>query len=59
MIKINKKKSKEKLKECSTCKTEFSLKNEGGISGLFGMIPVAFCPTCLSSCIEMAEQFKS
>ena len=55
---MKKKKSKEKLKECSTCKTEFSLKNEGGISGLFGMIPVAFCTTCLSSCIEMAEQFK-
>ena len=58
MIKINKKKLEE-LEECSTCKIKFSLKKEGGISGLFGMISVAFCPTCLSSCIEMAEQFKS
>lgn len=56
---IKKNKSKEKLEECSTCKRQFSLKNEGGTKGCFGIIPVAFCPECLSSCLDMAEQFKS
>jgi hypothetical protein len=53
------KKSKEKLEECSTCNREFSLENEGGTKGCFGIIPVAFCPECLSSCLDMAEKFKS
>jgi hypothetical protein len=27
---------------------------EGGAEGSFGMIPVAFCPTCYACCVEMA-----
>lgn len=41
---------------CTVCQTTFSLALEGGIRGIFGMLPVAFCPTCLSSCMDMAAQ---
>lgn len=41
--------------ECTVCKTVFSYQEEGGIMGHFGMIPVQFCPMCLSSCIDMVN----
>ena len=41
---------------CTICQAEFSLEEEGGVSGNFGMIPIAFCPTCLSSCVDMVYQ---
>ena len=44
---------------CTVCQTTFSLPLEGGIRGQFGMLPVAFCPTCLSSVMDMADQLKS
>jgi hypothetical protein len=46
------------MNECSTCSVEFSLQEEGGIEGNFGMIPIAFCPTCLASCIDMVYQLE-
>jgi len=52
------KKKFKKQEECSICEREFSLEDEGGTKGHFGIIPVAFCPECLSSCIDMAEQFN-
>ena len=51
-----KKKIKKKKATCSTCHVKFSLEDEGGTKGFFGIIPVAFCPTCLSSCFDMVEQ---
>ena len=42
---------------CSTCECEFDL-DEGGTMGEFGIIPVAFCPTCLSSVFDMVEKLK-
>jgi hypothetical protein len=39
---------KDKNTKCSTCHCNFSLDSEGGIAGEFGIIPVAFCPTCLA-----------
>jgi hypothetical protein len=42
--------------ECSTCRVKFSFESEGGIQGNFGIIPVAFCPTCLCSAIDMVHQ---
>jgi hypothetical protein len=33
---------------CSVCACDFDLKQEGGIAGEFGILPVAFCPTCYS-----------
>jgi hypothetical protein len=44
--------------ECSTCSVKFSLEMEGGIQGNFGIIPVAFCPTCLCSAIDMVHQLE-
>jgi len=42
--------------KCTVCSTPFSLQDEGGISGNFGIIPVEFCPTCLSCMLDMADQ---
>ena len=53
-----KKKIRKKKTTCSTCHCKFGLEDEGGTEGCFGMIPVAFCPTCLSSCFDMVEQWK-
>jgi len=50
------KKIRKKKTICSTCHCKFSLEDEGGTEGFFGMIPVAFCPTCLSSCFDMFKQ---
>ena len=44
--------------ECSVCKTAFSPEDEGGIMGHFGLIPVQFCPMCLSSCIDMVNMLQ-
>ena len=43
------------MDECNVCGVEFSLKDEGGINGYFGILPVKFCPTCLSSMLDMAK----
>ena len=45
--------------ECSVCNVEFDLLSEGGIEGNFGIIPVQFCPTCLSCMIDMVCQLQS
>lgn len=44
--------------DCTVCDATFSLALEGGVSGNFGIIPVAFCPTCLSSCVDMVDQLR-
>ncbi len=49
---------KDRIKICSTCQCEFDLDGEGGTEGEFGILPVAFCPTCLSSIFDMVEQLK-
>jgi hypothetical protein len=46
------------MSECSVCNVEFSMMEEGGIEGNFGILPVAFCPTCLCSCIDMVNQLQ-
>jgi hypothetical protein len=43
--------------KCSVCSCDFT-ENQGGIIGYFGIIPVAFCPTCLCSMLDMADQLK-
>lgn len=52
-------KSTDDQQECSVCACEFSLTDEGGIEGLFGIIPVAFCPTCLSCMEDMCDQLRN
>ena len=42
--------------KCSVCSCSFT-EHEGGVDGHFGMLPVAFCPTCFSCMIDMAEQY--
>jgi len=40
---------------CSICDSEI-VEEAGGISGMFGLRPVAFCEWCLSSILDMARQ---
>lgn len=44
------------IETCSVCDGEFDIDSEGGTMGNFGILPVAFCPTCLSCCIDMVQQ---
>lgn len=48
----------EDVYECTVCNTDFDLEHEGGTVGEFGIMPVSFCPTCLSSMIDMVEQMQ-
>lgn len=41
---------------CNGCGGSFNIKTEGGIAGEFGILPVAFCPTCLSCVVDMVHQ---
>ena len=41
--------------KCTVCSCDFT-DDEGGIQGHFGMLPVAFCPTCYSCMLDMAGQ---
>jgi hypothetical protein len=41
--------------KCNVCSCEFTT-GEGGILGFFGILPVAFCPTCYSSMADMVKQ---
>ena len=41
--------------DCSVCKSEFDIEQEGGIEGYFGILPVAFCPTCYACMIDMIQ----
>ena len=34
------------------------LESEGGTQGVFGILPVAFCPTCYAGCVDMVQQFE-
>jgi hypothetical protein len=43
---------------CNVCSCIFEIESEGGIEGYFGIIPVEFCPTCLSSMFDMVEQLS-
>ena len=41
--------------KCNVCSCDFT-DDEGGIQGHFGMLPVAFCPTCYSCMVDMVGQ---
>ena len=43
--------------ECTACSCEYT-DDEGGIQGYFGMLPMSFCPTCLSSIYDMMDQLN-
>ena len=44
------------ITECSICNTDFNTEEEGGIQGDIGMLPVSFCPFCLSGVLDMSKQ---
>lgn len=39
--------------ECTICRCDFSLEDEGGASGNLGIIPIIFCPTCHAGLHDM------
>ena len=41
--------------KCNICSCEFT-EDEGGVLGYFGILPVAFCPNCYSSMVDMVSQ---
>jgi hypothetical protein len=43
---------------CDICDSEFDLEAEGGIAGNFGIMPVQFCPWCLSCMIDMVNRLQ-
>ena len=45
--------------ECTICKTEFDIENEGGTAGYFGITPVFFCMFCFSSMVDMVEKLSN
>ena len=46
------------IETCSICDYDFNSESEGGICGSIGVLPVQFCPTCLSGVIDMVECVK-
>ena len=44
--------------ECNVCRCNFE-EGEGGLhGGMIGMLPVNFCPTCLSGIFDMVSFLK-
>jgi len=43
---------------CSICDTTFDLQGEGGIQGFLGILPVSFCPTCLTGILDLSQQLS-
>lgn len=41
--------------KCSVCSCDFT-DDEGGVIGYFGILSVAFCPTCYSCMVDMVTQ---
>jgi hypothetical protein len=44
------------MHRCNVCSCNYT-DEESGVEGYFGMLPVAFCPTCFSSMCDMVQQF--
>lgn len=47
----------EEKNKCTACSCDFT-DDEGGVHGDFGILPMSFCPTCLSCMLDMAEQLN-
>lgn len=43
--------------ECTACSCVYT-DDEGGVQGYFGILPMSFCPTCLSSIYDMMDQLN-
>jgi len=44
---------------CSICDSKFSEAEGGMNTGLIGILPVSFCPTCFNGILEMAHYFDN
>jgi hypothetical protein len=44
--------------ECSICRCNFNPDDEGGLLGSFGILPVRFCPTCLSGIFSLVDYIR-
>ena len=42
--------------ECTICMSDFSLEDDGGTAGFFGLQTVYFCQFCMSSMVDMIDQ---
>jgi len=49
--------TEEAIHKCTACSCEYT-DDEGGIQGDFGIMPMSFCPTCLSCMLDMADQLN-
>jgi hypothetical protein len=47
----------EETNKCTACSCDFT-DDEGGVHGDFGVLPMSFCPTCLSCMLDMADQLN-
>ena len=43
--------------KCTACSCTYT-DDEGGIQGYFGILYMSFCPACLSSIMDMADQLR-
>jgi hypothetical protein len=49
--------TEEETHKCTACSCDYT-DEEGGVQGNFGILPMSFCPTCLSSIFDMVEQLN-
>lgn len=42
-------------KKCNVCECDFNIESEGGVEGNFGVLEVAFCPTCYVCMCDMVN----
>ena len=43
--------------KCTICDCIYT-REEGGVEGDFGILPVQFCPTCYTSMVDMVNQLE-
>ena len=43
--------------KCTICDCIYT-REEGGVEGDFGILPVQFCPTCYTSIVDMVHQLE-
>ena len=56
MVKRYDQEKKEGTHKCNACGCEYT-DDEGGVEGDFGILPMAFCPTCFSCMCDMVSQY--
>jgi len=44
--------------DCNLCKETFNPDEEGGVTGMAGIVPLNLCPWCLSSVQDLTDQLR-